>query len=67
MPIPPVDQHTGNQRGISNGIWPQNPTTPRSSSDPVRRYTSQFVAIRVIHVPMSEMLCPQKKRRKFRC
>ena len=23
--------------------------------------------MRVIHVPMSEMLCPPKKRRKFRC
>ena len=45
------------------GIWPQKPTTPRSSADPVSRYTSQLVATRVIHVPTSEMLWPVKKSR----
>jgi hypothetical protein len=29
----------------------------------VSRKTSQLVATRVIQVPMSEMLCPPKKRR----
>src|SRR5258705_1248652 len=50
----------------SVGICPQKPTTPRRSTDPVSRYTSQLVATRVIHVPTSETLCPPKKRRKLR-
>jgi hypothetical protein len=49
------------------GIWPAKLTVPNSSADPVNRYTSQEVAIRVIHVPMSEMLWPPKKSLKFLC
>jgi hypothetical protein len=49
------------------GICPAKLTVPSRSADPVKRKTSQLVAIRVIHVPMSEMLWPPKKRRKFRC
>jgi hypothetical protein len=49
------------------GICPAKLTVPSSSADPVNRKTSQLVAIRVIQVPMSEMLWPPKKRRKFLC
>ena len=49
------------------GICPTNATVPSRIAEPVSRYTSQAVAIRVIHVPISEMLWPPKKRRKFRC
>src|SRR6185437_5952509 len=49
------------------GICPAKLTTPSSSADPVSRYTSHAVAMRVIHVPISEMLCPPKNSRKFRC
>ena len=48
------------------GICPAKPTVPSSSGDLVSRYTSQDVAMRVIQVPISEMLCPPKKRRKLR-
>ena len=51
---------------IRVGICPQNPTTPRSNAEPVSRYTSQLVAMRVIHVPTRETLWPPKKRRKLR-
>jgi hypothetical protein len=33
----------------------------------VSRYTSHDVAMRVIHVPMSEIVCPPKNSRKLRC
>jgi hypothetical protein len=36
---------------------------PSKSAEPVSRYTSQLVAIRVIHVPTSDTLCPLKKSR----
>jgi len=36
---------------------------PRRNTDPVSRYTSQLVAMRVIQVPMSETVCPLKKSR----
>jgi hypothetical protein len=49
------------------GICPANPTTPSKKAEPVSRYTSQLVASRVIHVPISEMLWPPKYKRKFRC
>ena len=48
------------------GIWPAKLTVPSKSADPVKRKTSQLVAIRVIHVPMREMLWPPKNRRKLR-
>ena len=58
------DTHTP-AKGASRkvGICPANPTTPSSSAEPVRRYTSQLVAIRVIHVPISDTLCPPKNSR----
>ncbi len=49
------------------GIWPAKLTVPSSSAECVSLYTSHAVAMRVIHVPMSEMVCPPKKRRKLRC
>ena len=45
------------------GICPANPTTPSSSAESVSRYTNQLVAIRVIHVPVRETLCPPKNSR----
>src|SRR6202041_3629768 len=47
------------------GICPAKPTTPSRKAEPVRRYTSQLVARRVIQVPIKEMPCPPKYRRKF--
>jgi len=38
------------------GICPEKPTTPSRNAEWVSRYTSQAVAMRVIHVPMSETL-----------
>ena len=49
------------------GIWPAKLTVPSSSAERVSRYTSHDVAMRVIQVPMSEMVCPPKKSRKLRC
>src|ERR1700733_11901341 len=49
------------------GICPANPTTPSRNAEPVSLYTSQLVARRVIHVPISEIVCPLKNRRKLRC
>ena len=49
------------------GICPAKLTVPSSSADFVSRYTSHAVAMRVIHVPMSEIVCPPKKSRKLRC
>ncbi len=49
------------------GICPAKLTVPSSSADPVSRYTSHDVAMRVIHVPMSEMVCPPKNSLKLRC
>ena len=37
------------------GIWPAKLTVPSTSAEPVSLYTSHDVAMRVIHVPMSEM------------
>lgn len=45
------------------GICPANPTMPKRNAEPVKRYTNQLVAMRVIHVPMSETLCPAKNNR----
>ena len=52
---------TGARKSV--GTCPANPTTPRRRSDPVRRYTIQLVAIRVIQVPTRETLWPLKKSR----
>ena len=49
------------------GICPAKLTVPSSSADPVSRYTSHAVATRVIHVPISEIVCPPKNSRKLRC
>ncbi len=49
------------------GIWPAKLTVPSSSAEPVSRYTSHDVAMRVIQVPISEMVCPPKKSLKLRC
>ncbi len=56
---------SGAKRNV--GICPAKPTVPSSSDDFVNRYTSHDVATRVIHVPISEMLCPPKNNRKLRC
>jgi hypothetical protein len=48
------------------GICAQKPTMPSFAAEPVSRYTSHDSAIDCIHVPTSEMICPVKKRRKFR-
>jgi hypothetical protein len=45
------------------GICPAKLTTPSSSAEPVRRYTSQLVAMRVIQVPTSDTPCPPKYSR----
>ncbi len=45
------------------GARPQNPMTPSIAAEPVRRYTSQLVAMRVSQVPTSETLWPAKKSR----
>ena len=45
------------------GIWLAKPTTPRRTAEPVRRYTSQLIASRVTHVPISEAPWPAKNRR----
>ena len=45
------------------GICPQKLTTPRSTADPVSRYTSHAVATRVIQVPTRETVCPLKNNR----
>ena len=37
VPVPPVDEHAGHGARNKVGIWPQNPTTPSSSAEPVRR------------------------------
>jgi hypothetical protein len=42
------------------GIWLANPTTPSRTGDPVRRYTSQLVAMRCIQVPIKDVPCPRK-------
>ncbi len=47
----------------NDGIVLAKPTTPSRTAESVSRYTSQLVAIRVIHVPMSETLWPAKKSR----
>ncbi len=51
--------------GVStnDGTCDEKPMTPSRSVDPVRRYTSQLVAVVVIHVPVSETICPPKNRR----
>src|ERR1700722_10146273 len=49
------------------GIWPAKLTVPSSSAEPVSRYTSHDVAMRVIQVPISEMVWPPKKSLKLRC
>src|ERR1700691_6147663 len=49
------------------GIWPAKLTVPSSSAEPVSRYTSHDVAMRVIQVPMSEIVWPPKNSRKLRC
>src|SRR5580658_8677349 len=49
------------------GICPAKPTIPSSKAELVSLYTSQLVAIRVIHVPINEILCPVKNSRKLRC
>jgi len=48
-------------------ICPAKPTTPSSHAEWVSRHTSQLVAMRVIQVPMSEMLWPATKSLKLRC
>src|ERR1700693_2456856 len=48
------------------GICPEKPTIPSKSAEPVKRYTSQLVARRVIHVPIRETVWPLKYRRKLR-
>ncbi len=45
------------------GNWPANPTRPSSTADPVSRYTSQLVAVVVIHEPASETIWPPKNSR----
>jgi hypothetical protein len=45
------------------GTCDAKPTTPSSRAEPVRRYTSQLVAVIVIQVPHSETIWPPKKRR----
>ena len=45
------------------GICPANPTRPSRSAEPVSRYTSQLVAVVVIHEPASETIWPPKNRR----
>ena len=47
------------------GSCPAKPTSPRRKADPVKRYTSQLVAMRVNQVPTREIPWPAKKRRKF--
>lgn len=42
------------------GIWPTNPSTPSIAAEWVSLHTSQLVASRVIHVPTSETLWPEK-------
>ena len=49
------------------GICPAKLTVPRSSAEPVSRYTNHDVAMRVIQVPMSEMVWPPKNSLKLRC
>src|SRR5580698_7166345 len=49
------------------GIWPAKLTVPNSSAEPVSRYTSHDVAMRVIQVPISEMVWPPKNSLKLRC
>jgi len=51
---------------IKVGICPAKLTVPSSSADFVSRYTSHAVAMRVIHVPTSEIVCPPKNSRKLR-
>src|SRR5689334_10700857 len=48
------------------GICPAKPTSPSKNAEPVKRYTSQLVARRLIQVPINEMLCPMKNKRKLR-
>ncbi len=48
------------------GICPAKLTVPSSTDDFVSRYTSHDVATRVIQVPISEMLWPEKNSRKLR-
>ena len=47
----------------NTGIWPQNPTSPSSTVEPVSRYTSHDWATDCIQVPTSDTSCPEKKRR----
>src|SRR5580658_6384270 len=49
------------------GIWPAKLTVPSTRAEFVSLYTSHDVAMRVIHVPMSEMDWPPKKSLKLRC
>ncbi len=42
------------------GICPEKLTRPSRKAECVSRYTSQAVAMRVIQVPMSETVWPEK-------
>ena len=48
---------------IRVGICPKKPTMPSRNTEPLSRYTSQLVAMRVIQVPTSETVWPLKKSR----
>ena len=51
-------------------MWESGPRSspcPAAAPNSVSRYTSHDVAMRVIQVPMSEMVCPPKNSRKLRC
>ena len=52
----------GPSRNAGNRVVAK-PTRPSSIADPVSRYTSQLVAVVVIHVPASDTICPPKNRR----
>ena len=42
------------------GRSPRKPTRPKIRADPLSRYTSQLIAIRCAHVPISEIAWPKK-------
>ena len=55
-------------RGVTNkiGIWAIKVTVASKNTEPVRRYTSQLIAICCIQVPVSDTHIPVKYNRKLR-
>jgi len=39
---------------MKEGTEPANPINPNIKAEPVKRYTSQLMAMRCIHVPIKE-------------